>query len=72
MLGSSNALYVSKNANKSKVDFDENLVAEATSYMFTTIVHPSQVLSIYRTQVTVKNEKNIRITGVDPEVHDFL
>jgi hypothetical protein len=31
MMGSSNSLYVSKKANQSKVDFDENLVAAATS-----------------------------------------
>jgi hypothetical protein len=36
MLGRINSLHVSQNANKSKVDFDENLVAKATSYMFAT------------------------------------
>jgi hypothetical protein len=72
MLGRINSLHVSKNANKSKVDFDENLVAEVTSYTFATKVLQNQVLSIYRTQVTVKRYKNIRITGVDPADQGIL
>jgi hypothetical protein len=52
MFGRSNSLYVCKNANKSKVDFDKDLVAEATFHMFATKPLQNQVLSIYRTQVT--------------------
>jgi hypothetical protein len=53
MLGIFNLLYVSKIANKSKVDFDD-LVAEVMSFMFpTTKGYQNQILSIYRTQIKV-------------------
>jgi hypothetical protein len=48
------------------------LVAEATSYMFALKVLQNKGLSIYRNQVTVKNEKSIRITGVDQADHEIL
>jgi hypothetical protein len=71
-LGIIYSLYVSKNANKSKADFD-GLVAEVMSFMFpTTKGLQNRVLSIYRTQITVIQSKNIRITGVDPADHEIL
>jgi hypothetical protein len=72
MLGCFNSLHVSKNANKSKVGFDKNLVAEATSYMFATKTLQNQFWSIYRTQETFIQSKNIRITRVVQADHEIL